>query len=106
MGPTERKFWKFKGLNPSFSWHFNDICMKAKNAGYKKFSAHLIIQQIRWLVKIKVIKIDDFKICNDLFPYYARWWMKETGIGVSLIRRNLRYLRVTDFNASKAIYGS
>jgi hypothetical protein len=70
----EAKFEKFHTNNPHVWKLFIRFAVQMIDAGHDVLSSHLIINRIRWETSIVTVSDDQFKICNNHIPYYARLW--------------------------------
>jgi len=74
--PTTKQFLKFHPKNPKVYELFKKFTFEAIAAGHKNLSAYLIVNRIRW--ETNVVTTDkNFKIDNNLIPYYARVFANE-----------------------------
>lgn len=69
----KRKWWDWHLLNPLVWEYFRRFSFEAVDAGVTKTSHWLIMGRIRWEVHI-VTRGSEYKISNDLFAFYARFW--------------------------------
>lgn len=70
------KFKKYHTDNPEIYETFKSYALRAIKRGFKRLSAELIINIIRWETPIRA-KDDYFKINNDFKPFYSRMFMNE-----------------------------
>lgn len=75
MMTLEEKFNKFDNENPKVYEMFVHFACELISAGYKKLSASLITERIRWEVKLATVSDDQFKINNNHRAFYARKFM-------------------------------
>lgn len=73
MTDLEQKFNKFDNDNPMVWALFMRFADELINRGYKRLSASLVTERIRWESTI-ITRGDKFKICNNHRAYYARKW--------------------------------
>jgi hypothetical protein len=66
------KFKKYHQDNPKVWELFKKFAYDMKNSGREKYSAEIIVNQIRWHYDISSKGDDVFKINNDFKPMYAR----------------------------------
>lgn len=69
----KQKWWSWHNENPHVWELFKRFTFQAINAGYKRYSSRVIIERIRWHTEIET-KGDQFKMCNNHTPYYARYF--------------------------------
>ena len=70
-------FYKYHEDNPNVYELFKQFTFYMIDAGWNRYSAHAIIQRVRWESDIKTISTDGLKISNNHFPYYARLFMED-----------------------------
>lgn len=72
----ETRFNKYLADNPHVWQAFVKFTMEAICAGHKRLSAELVVNRIRWETLIRE-KSGEFKINNDLKPFFARKFMAD-----------------------------
>ena len=77
MSRLQAAFNKFDKDNPHVWNYFVQFAFQAIDRGHKHLSTKLIIERIRWEIYMTTISDDEFKICNNHTPYYARKWNRE-----------------------------
>lgn len=70
-----RQFRDFDERNPQIWEEFEKRTVSAIQKGLTKLGAKLVIETIRWDEMIGKPKNEEFKICNNHHPYYARKFM-------------------------------
>ena len=73
MTQLELAFNKFDMDNPNVWEMFLRFTDQLVSRGYKRLSASLVTERIRWETTI-VTRGSAFKICNNHRAYYARKW--------------------------------
>jgi len=73
---AQEKFNEYDRANPQVYEMFKKLAMQVKRIGFKRFSAEMIVNQIRWKSAIKT-KNDDFKINNNYKAFLSRKLMQE-----------------------------
>ena len=74
VGKTiQHRFYDFCAAHPDVYWRFRGYAYEAKYAGFRRFSAHAIIQRIRWFHSIDMREGDHFKINDQFAGRFARW---------------------------------
>ncbi len=81
---TETAFEKFHAANPQVYQMFIALAREAKNKGYKRFSAEIIFNVIRWKTILKATSTvrttegeKAIKLDNNHKAFYSRKLMKE-----------------------------
>jgi hypothetical protein len=69
------KYKEYDERNPQIYEMFKRFTMEAVRRGRTKFSAEAVINRIRW--ETMIAGDDEFKINNDIKPYYSRKFMSE-----------------------------
>ncbi len=72
----EAKFWVFHRDNPRV---YRAVCRfadEAVRAGRTRLSIYMIFNRIRWYTMIETTG-DEFKLNNNLQPFYARLWLRD-----------------------------
>tara|TARA_B100000768_G_scaffold178070_1_gene193224 strand:+ start:258 stop:536 length:279 start_codon:yes stop_codon:yes gene_type:complete len=88
MAKTREEFEEYHANNPEVFRLFCYFTKQVMNAGYQKYSAEAIFNQIRWYTTIET-RGEDFKINNDYKPYYSRKFMKEFNSNVFRTRASV-----------------
>ena len=77
----KREWWQWHNDNPEVWNYFQQFAFQAINRGRAKISHWLIMNRIRWEVFLTTTPTgplagrgDDFKISNEYFAFYARFW--------------------------------
>jgi hypothetical protein len=74
----KREWWKWHSDNPEIWEYFQRFAFEAINRGRSRISHWLILNRVRWEVWITTTTQgpddDDYKISNDYFAFYARFW--------------------------------
>lgn len=69
-------FKKFHAANPEVFVLFRRFARQAKDKGGRKyFGARMIAERIRWYTAVETNSDEEFKLCNNHIPYYARLLM-------------------------------
>ena len=76
LSEERRKFNEFHADNPQVWQQFKRFAFKAINAGMNNFSSRAIFHRIRWETNVES-KDGEFKINNNLSPFYARKFADE-----------------------------
>lgn len=69
-------FEQYHNDNPQIYEYFKSFSLMAIRKGHKRLSAEFIFNIIRWETRISA-KDGDFKINNDMKPFYSRMFLKE-----------------------------
>jgi hypothetical protein len=88
MAKTKKEFEKYSADNPKIYQLFCYFTKQVINAGYHKYSAEAIFNQIRWYTTIET-KGDEYKINNDYKAYYSRKYMNEHNIDIFRTRKSV-----------------
>lgn len=88
MAKSKKQFEKFHSENPKVYELFKYFTMQVRNAGFHKYSAEAVLNQIRWYTTIET-RGDDFKINNDYKPYYSRMYMNEHNVDIFRTRSSI-----------------
>ena len=72
---TETRFERYLAENPKVWRAFKRFTFQAINAGLKRLSAEVIVNQIRWNTTMR--EKGEFKINNSYKPFLARKFMNE-----------------------------
>jgi hypothetical protein len=67
---------EFDSANPAVWKLFVKFTFDAIHAGSSSFSVDSVTERIRWFTTIET-RAGEFKLNNNLRPYYARKWQKE-----------------------------
>lgn len=72
------EWWRWHNDNPLVWAYFQRFAFDAIKAGRVRLSHWLIMNRIRWYVNIETTGVirgdEEFKISNDHFAWYARFW--------------------------------
>ncbi len=68
----DERFNKFHRANPMVFDLFLRFTLKAKDRGYKHFSAKAVFERIRWHMHIDTVDADGFKLNNNYTSRYVR----------------------------------
>ena len=74
--PEAKRFKKYHEENPMIYHSFKRYALAAIGRGHKRLSSEFIFNIIRWETKINALN-DDFKINNDMKPWYARLILRD-----------------------------
>ncbi len=88
MAKTKKEFEKFHLDNPKVYQLFCYFTQKVRTAGYTKYSAEAIFNQIRWYTTIETTG-DEYKINNDYKAYYSRKYMNDHEINIFRTRTSV-----------------
>jgi len=69
------KYEEYDRKNPQIYEMFRRFTLEAVRLGRKRFSAEAVINRIRWETMVR--GDDEFKINNNIKPYYSRKFMNE-----------------------------
>jgi hypothetical protein len=73
---TQAEFDEFDRANPIVWALFVRFTLEAIRSGLTRFSVDSITERIRWYSVVET-RGGEFKLNNNLRPYYARKWQKE-----------------------------
>ncbi len=74
---VEADFFAYHTANPRVFWLFDQYARVAIEKGRKTYSAWIIMNRLRWDIEMEASDPNsEFKIANDYFSLYARWWME------------------------------
>lgn len=74
----EQDFADFHEKNPKVYELFKRFTFEAIRRGHKHFSSDAVVHRIRWETSVVTTTADvDWKINNNLTPYYARKFMQD-----------------------------
>lgn len=68
-------YQEYDRKNPRIYEMFKHFALEAVRMGRKRFSAEAVINRIRWETMVR--GDDEFKINNNIKPYYSRKFMNE-----------------------------
>jgi hypothetical protein len=88
MAKSRKQFEEFHADNPQVYRLFCYFTLQVINAGYNKYSAEAIFNQIRWYTTIET-RGDEYKINNDYKPYYSRKFMNEYNVEIFRTRSSI-----------------
>lgn len=88
MAKSKKQFEEFHTENPKVYQLFCYFTNQVIHAGYDKYSAEAVLNQIRWYTTIET-KGEDFKINNDYKPYYSRMYMDEHNVDIFRTRSSV-----------------
>jgi hypothetical protein len=74
--PHIQKLFQYHAANPHIYEMFKRYTFEATRSGYKHFGSQMIIEKIRWETGV-VAQNSEFKIDNNMSPFYARLFMDE-----------------------------
>lgn len=69
------KYEEYDRKNPEIYQLFKRFTLEAVQMGRQRFSAEAVINRIRWETMVR--GDDEFKINNNIKPYYSRKFMNE-----------------------------
>ena len=72
----EAKMLAFHEANPKVYELVKQFTFDVIATGRKTFSMTSIFERIRWFTSVETHG-DDFKLCQNYFPYYARMFMRD-----------------------------
>jgi hypothetical protein len=67
----EERFERYHRLNRHVAREMAERALEVRRAG-RKCGMQTLIERLRWSYLIDTTRVDEFKISNDLEPYYAR----------------------------------
>ena len=68
-------FWPHHRANPHIYEAFNRIAHALIRRGWKRGSAYLVFERIRWESAVRTRNEDTYKLNNNFRPDYARLWL-------------------------------
>lgn len=71
---AKERMWEFHKKNPHVYDKFEKKTLQLINRGAKRLSAKMILEGLRWDHYMRTLSTDGFKINNDFFPYYGRYF--------------------------------
>lgn len=74
--PEATRFEQYHKDNPEIYENFKKYALQAIRKGHKRLSAEFIFNVIRWETRVSA-QDGDFKINNDMKPWYSRLFQKE-----------------------------
>ena len=102
MAKSKRDFETFHADNPRVYQLFCYFTKQIINAGYQKYSAEAVFNQIRWYTTIET-KGEDYKINNDYKPYYSRKYMEEHNTKIFRTRSSVADLQNLELKYFKTL---
>jgi hypothetical protein len=89
MKKTRKDFERYHSENTKVYQLFCYFADKVRKAGFKKYSAEAIFNQIRWYTDVETQDAEGFKINNDYKPYYSRKYMEEHNCDLFYTRKSI-----------------
>ena len=66
------RFRIFHGLNPQVLEKIIDMALNLQRQGFRKCSAKMIVERLRWEVYFKTKGAEEYKLTNSYTSFYAR----------------------------------
>jgi len=88
---SDAKAAKFHEQNPHVYEQLLSLCMELRKKGYPQYSVRGLFEVLRFKFSVQTSSEDEFKLNNNMTPWYARKIMEENrsldGFFVTRIRR-------------------